>query len=77
MIDDLIRLLFRLDLSAASRTQIKRDILLGGQSEDYYWTNAWNQFVTNPGDMANTTTVRNRTRDLIKYLMNLAEYQLA
>jgi uncharacterized protein (DUF1800 family) len=77
LIDDLIRLLFRLDLSAASRTQIKRDILLGGQSEDYYWTNAWNQFVTNPGDMANTTTVRNRTRDLIKYLMNLAEYQLA
>lgn len=77
LIDDLIRLLFRLDLSAASRTQIKQDILLSGQSNDYYWTNAWNQFLAQPGDMANTTTVRNRLRDLMKYLMDLSEYQLA
>lgn len=77
LINDLTKLMYRLDLSAASKAQIKKDILLGGQSEDYYWTNAWNQFINNPGDMANTTTVRNYIRDLIKYLMNLAEYQLA
>lgn len=77
LINDLTKLMYRLDISDASKAQIKKDILLGGQSEDYYWTNAWNQFVNNPGDMANTTTVRNYIRDLLKYLMNLAEYQLA
>ncbi len=77
LVDDLTKLMFRLDISAASKTQLKRDILLGGQTNDYYWTNAWNQFVSNPGDTANTATVKNRLRDLIKYLMDLAEYQLA
>lgn len=77
LINEFTKLMYRLDISDASKAQIKKDILLGGQSEDYYWTNAWNQYINNPGDMANTTTVRNYIRDLIKYLMNLAEYQLA
>lgn len=77
LINEFTKLMYRLDISDASKAQIKKDILLGGQSEDYYWTNAWNQFISNPGDMSNTTTVRNYIRDLLKYLMNLAEYQLA
>ncbi|NCI45438.1 DUF1800 domain-containing protein [Sediminibacterium soli] len=77
LIDDILTILYRIDISAASKTQLKTDILLGGQSSDYYWTGAWNTYITNPGDMANTTTVKNRLRDLLKYFMDLAEYQLA
>ncbi len=77
LIDDLTRLFFRIDISAASKAQVKQDILLGGQNNDYYWTGAWNQFISTPGDMANTTTVKNKIRDLLKYLMDLSEYQLA
>jgi uncharacterized protein (DUF1800 family) len=77
LIDDLVSALFRIDLSAASKAQLKRDILLSGQTTDSYWTDAWNVFINNPGNTANTTTVKNKLRDLIKYLMNLAEYQLA
>lgn len=77
LIDDILKIIFRIDISAASKTQLKTDILLGGQSSDYYWTDAWNVFINNPGNTANTTTIRNRLRDLIKYFMNLAEYQLA
>ncbi len=77
LIDDSLALLFRIKLSTASKNQLKTDILLGGQSQDYYWTNAWTGFLNNPADTANTTTVRNRLRDLYKYFMNLAEYQLA
>ena len=61
----------------ASKAQLKRDILLSGQSSDHYWTDAWNLFISTPSNTANATTVRNKVRDLIKYLMNLAEYQLA
>ncbi|WP_439504497.1 DUF1800 domain-containing protein [Sediminibacterium sp.] len=77
LLNELIAHLFRIDLSETSKAQIKRDILLSGQTSDHYWTDAWNLFISNPTNTANATTVRNKVRDLIKYLMNLAEYQLA
>ncbi|MDQ6815636.1 MAG: DUF1800 domain-containing protein [Bacteroidota bacterium] len=77
LIDDVLRVVFRIPLSAATRKQLKTDIILSGQANDAYWTAAWNQYVTNPADMANTTIVKNRARDLLKYLMDLAEYQLS
>jgi len=35
---------------------------------------AWNGYISNPSDMANTMTVQNRIQDLLKYLMDLAEF---
>jgi hypothetical protein len=77
LIEDAIKILYRAPLSAASKNQIKTDILLVGQSTDYYWTEAWTAHTNNPADAAAATLVRNRLRDLFKYFMNLAEYQLA
>lgn len=77
LITDLLKYIFRIDISLNSKNQIKKDILLAGQAQDYYWTNVWVQFINNPSDTANTNLVKARVRDLIKYLMNLAEYQLA
>ncbi|MDB5191423.1 MAG: hypothetical protein JWQ96_986 [Segetibacter sp.] len=76
LIDDLLNIIFRLPLSSASKAQLKTDILLGGQSDDKYWTNAWILFISNPADTSNATIVKNRLRDLLKYLMDMAEYQL-
>jgi uncharacterized protein (DUF1800 family) len=76
LISDITYRLLRIDISAASKQQLKRDILLGGQSDDHYWTDAWNLYLSTPGNTNNTNTVRNRLRDLIKYIMNLPEYQL-
>ncbi|MES2328428.1 MAG: DUF1800 domain-containing protein [Bacteroidota bacterium] len=77
LIDDILKIIYRMDISAASKLQLKTDILLGGQSSDYYWTDAWNLFITSPANVANTNTVRARLRDLLKYFMDLSEYQLA
>ncbi len=77
LLNDILKYLYRIDLSAASKAQIKKDILLAGQVSDYYWTNVWNIFISTPTDTTNATTVKTRLRDLVKYLMNLAEYQLA
>lgn len=77
LISDSITYLFRLPLSQASRDQLKKDIILSGQAQDFYWTNAWNAYIANPNDMTNATIVRTRLRDLYQYLMKLAEYQLA
>ncbi len=77
LLTDSIKYLLRLPLSQASRDQIKKDILLGGQTSDYYWTDAWSLFINTPTNTANANIVKNRLRDLYKYLMGLAEYQLA
>lgn len=77
LINDSLTYLFRLPLSQTSRNQLKTDILLSGQTQDYYWTDAWVAYIANPGNTANATIVKNRLRDLYQYLMKLAEYQLA
>lgn len=77
LINDILKILYRIDISVASRNQLKTDILLGGQANDYYWTEAWNTYVSTPANISNTTTVKNRLRDLVRYFMDLSEYQLA
>jgi uncharacterized protein (DUF1800 family) len=77
LISDSITYLFRLPLTQASRDQLKKDIILGGQTNDNYWTNAWTAWLANPNDMTNATIVKTKLRDLYQYLMKLAEYQLA
>lgn len=77
VVQGLADLLLGLPLSTSSREQLKRDILLSGQTSDHYWTDAWNLYSTNPANTNNTNNVRNKLRDLAKYLMNLAEFQLS
>ncbi|MEO5685602.1 MAG: DUF1800 domain-containing protein [Chitinophagaceae bacterium] len=74
---DSLAILYRVPLSDASKNMIKTNILLSGQASDYYWTNAWNTYLSNPTDMMAYQTVYTRLRDLYRYFMNLAEYQLA
>lgn len=77
LITDSLAILYRVPLSQTSRDIIKKNILLSGQDQDYYWTNAWNAYIANPNDTMAFQTVNTRLRDLYKYFMNLAEYQLA
>jgi uncharacterized protein (DUF1800 family) len=76
LIADVLDIIFQLGLSQTSRNQLKKDFLLSGQDQDYYWTNAWNAYIFNPVT-ANYNIVNTRLRGLYKYFMNLAEYQLA
>jgi uncharacterized protein (DUF1800 family) len=77
LINGLLDVMYRVPISDNSKATIKTQILLSGQVQDYYWTNAWNAYIGNPGDMTYYTTVYTRLQTLFKYLMNLAEYQLA
>jgi len=68
--------LLGVDLSASHKAQLKTDFLLAGQSQDYYWTDAWELFLSTPSNMANTKHVSTAVTSLIKYLVDLPEYQL-
>ena len=76
LLNDVLKYLYRIDITDVSKAQIKKDILLGGQTTDGYWTDIWNTYVSQPTNTANTTLVRNRLRDLLKYCMDLSEFQL-
>ena len=76
LIDETLKILFRNDLSAQSKSQIKTQILLTGQIYDYYWTNAWAAYVSSP-TTANFNTINTRLKSLFQYFLNLSEYQLA
>jgi len=75
VINDALKILYRVDLTVATKAILKKQILLSNQDQDYYWTNAWNAYISNPIN-SNYQVVYIRLRDLYKYFMNLAEYHL-
>ena len=77
LINDAVMWILRMPLQQTSKDQLKKDILLSGQTQDYYWTNAWTAYIANPADTTNANIVKTRLTTLFQYLMKLAEYQLA
>ena len=75
LIDDVLKILYRVDITATTKANLKKQILLSNQDQDYYWTNAWNAYISSP-TAANYQVVYIRLRELFKYFMNLAEYHL-
>jgi uncharacterized protein (DUF1800 family) len=76
LIDDVLKVFYRNDISLQSKAQLKTQILLSGQQWDYYWTNAWTAWVASP-TTANFNTINTRLKSLFQYVFNLSEYQLA
>lgn len=75
LIEDALEILYRIEVSATTKTNLKKQILLSNQDQDYYWSNAWFAYIANPTP-ANYQVVYTRLRDLYKYFMNLPEYHL-
>lgn len=76
LMDELMEHVFQISMSQQTKDQLKKDFLLSGQAQDYYWTDAWNAHLAAPTNTALFNTVNTRLRGLFKYCMNLAEYQL-
>jgi uncharacterized protein (DUF1800 family) len=77
LIDEVIELLYAMEVDKKFKDGLKTDILLEGQASDYYWTDAWNAYKTNPKDTMNAKIVVNRLQNLYKFLTASAEYQLS
>lgn len=55
---------------------MKVGILLSGQTQDYYWTNAWNDYKNDPTNATKKQTVETRLQALMYYLTQSSHYQL-
>ena len=71
-----IGLLISTEIDQSIKENLKKQILLSGQTADYYWTEAWNSYQSNQNTI-NYNLVNNRLKALIKYIMNLPDYQLS
>ncbi len=77
LLTEVLNVMYRVPITAAAKQTIKQQILLSNQTNDVYWTTAWNAHIANPADPTNLTIVNTRLKTLLQYLMNLAEYQLS
>ena len=75
MIQDVFDLLISTEIDQSIKDNLKKQILLSGQTSDYYWTDAWNAYTSSPTTI-NYNTVHTRLKSLLKYIMNLPDYQL-
>lgn len=77
LIQESIDMMYAMDISSTHKEGLKKSTLLFGQDQNYYWTNAWNDYINNPTDAAKKQTVTNGLLLMLKYLLDLAENQLA
>jgi uncharacterized protein (DUF1800 family) len=77
LISDSLNLLYMINVSQDTKDYLKSQILLSGQTNDGYWTSAWDAYIIDKTNKSNMTIVFNRLKALYKYIMNLSEYQLS
>ena len=75
LIESVFSFLVSTEIAASLKANLKKQILLSGQTSDYYWTDAWNAYTSSPTTI-NYNTVHTRLKSLLKYIMNLPDYQL-
>ncbi len=76
LIDYMLEFMHTLEVSSAQK-EFMKSILLGGNVDDSYWTNAWDDYYTDQNDTEKQSVVSSRLAFLVKYLMNLSEFQLS
>lgn len=77
LINESLEFLYMIELTQSSKDYLKTQILLSGQTSDYYWTTAWNNYITEPTNSSYKNVVNGRLQALYKYLLDLSEYQLS
>jgi uncharacterized protein (DUF1800 family) len=76
LLDDVIEIIFSVNLASSLKATIKKDILLAGATTDSSWTTMWNRLISTPADATNKTNVTNRLKALFNLLCSYPEYQL-
>jgi uncharacterized protein (DUF1800 family) len=77
LVTDALNILLTVPVSANDLQLIMRTILLTNQTNNAYWTQAWQAYVASPSDMTAYSTVFTRLQALYKYIMDLPEYHLS
>ncbi len=75
LIEESCRYLSALPLDEEHLNTLK-SILLSNQSADYYWTAAWNEYLSDPEDEVKKNIIISRLSFFYRYIMQRSEFQL-
>lgn len=76
VIDQCVKYFLALTLSTNLKNEFKSILLGPGQTQNFYWTNAWNDYINNPGNATFAGIVRTRLRDMFTKLLRMSEHHL-
>lgn len=76
LLDFFLSRLLSFTLSTTSKTTLK-SVLLSGQTSNYYWTQAWINYINDPSDPTKEGIVLSRLRALLTLICRTAEHQIA
>lgn len=77
VIEEALQIMLAPPISNGIKAALKTNFLLNGQSKDYYWTDAWNEYASDPKTTDPTAKqVPMMLQNLFNYIMSAAEYQL-
>jgi len=76
LIDEVLSLHYSIDTSVNLKNYLL-SILLSGQSTNSYWTDAWNDYISDPSNTGYYNIVRSRLQTFYRYILALSEYQLS
>ena len=75
VIDETSQLLLGTEISAQQRERL-RSILLSNQQDNYYWANAWVEFMEEPDNEEKRSVVENRLKWFFQNITQMGEFQL-
>ena len=75
LISQVLEHLYAIETTDNLKKQLK-NILLSNQDQDHYWTDAWVAYKFSPTDKTKLSIVTTRLQTMLKYVMNLSEFQL-
>lgn len=75
LVDEAVLRLYSYDTDQEFKDYLK-SFLLSGQTADYYWSDAWAEYTSNPTDTNAYNTVNSRLKAMFEYMLTQAEYQL-
>jgi len=74
LIDEFSQILFPIPITANQKAFLKETLIPG--LPDYEWTVEWTDYKANPTDQMKLTAVKTKVQALVKFMMDMAEYQL-
>ena len=76
LVDQCVKYLLPIELSISVKNTLKIQNLLSNQTNNSYWTTAWNNYIGTPTNTSYKNTVNSRLKTLLITIAQLAEYQL-
>jgi len=76
LISESLERLIALQIPGERLPELKKQILLTGQDQDHYWTDAWKEYLASPNDPGKRNIIETRLKKLYRYILNTPEYQL-